>query len=496
MKLPAQRRLTSMPKSSRPIYRNALPPFSIKWALPWAADKEDRKLISKDTKAGANPTKSYFVKIITKDITFEDCILDLIDNSVDGAWRSEGGRPMGLGDGANLSKYNIHIEVSAQRFSIADNCGGMTLDDAVDHAFSFGRKALDEPNDYSIGVYGIGMKRAVFKLGADIRIRSTYLDTGGNRQSFAVPIIVTDWLDNDSPPWDFDIVNDESLDANGVKISVESLTAGAKSSFDNPAFIQNLRRVIARDYALHINRGLNIFLNDAKIPGWKIELRQSSEFEPMRLDYEDTVDGNNVSVEIIGGMSAPPPESSDPTDDEDKDRRSGWYVVCNGRIVLAADTTTVSGWGLDGWPQWHPQYTGFIGVILFTAANAAALPLTTTKRSVDTSSEIYRRARPAMRDVTRKWIDYTNQRKQALEEARAKEARATPVPIYEVQKRESVMLPTLVAKPTERTANINYSVSVSRLRDLAKELGNINMPYREVGYKSFEYAYSDLVGDE
>lgn len=447
-------------------------------------------------KAGANPTKGFFVRMITRDITLEDCILDLIDNSVDGAWRSEGSRPMGMADGADLSSYSIHIETSPQRFAIRDNCGGMTLDDAVDHAFSFGRKALDEQDDYSIGVYGIGMKRAVFKLGTNVCVRSTYSEEEGGRQAFAVPINVDDWIMNDTPPWDFDIVNDEYLEEDGVEIKVESLTSGAKLSFDSPAFIQNLRRMIARDYSLHINRGLKIILNETEVVGWKIELRQSDDFKPMRLDYEDEVDEGRVSIEIIGGMAAPPPESIDPSEDDDGDRRFGWYVICNGRIVLAADKTTVSGWGTDEWPQWHRQYSGFIGIILFTAAKAAALPLTTTKRSIDSSSEIYRRARPRMREVTRQWIDYTNLRKQALVEAKEKEAQAVPVTIYEIQKQVSVTLPVLIAKPVERPANVHYSVPVAKMRMLAKALGSINMPYREVGLKSFEYTYGDVVGDE
>ena len=121
--------------------------------------------------------------------------------------------------------------------------------------------------------------------------------------------------------------------------------------------------------------------------GWQIGLRQSDEFAPMRVDYEDRLEDDEVRVEIIGGMAAPPPESIDPSEDDEGDKRFGWYVVCNGRIVLAADKSNVSGWGTDDWPQWHYQYSGFIGIILFTAPNAVALPLTTTKRSVETSSE-------------------------------------------------------------------------------------------------------------
>lgn len=448
------------------------------------------------TKAVANPTKAFFVRMITRDISLEDCILDLIDNSVDGAWRSEGSRPMGLAQDANLSNYTIDIIANDGLFSISDNCGGMTLDDAVDHAFSFGRRAVDQHDDYSIGVYGIGMKRAVFKIGTDINISSTY-EVGGNRESFSVPINVDTWLNNDVPPWDFDIVDSDHLDQNGVNIEVKGLTSGASSAFSSPAFLQELRRTIARDYSLHLNRGLRISLNAEPIVGWKIELLEGADFSPMRVHYEDETDGDPVSIEIIGGMAAPPPESSDPDAEDEGERRFGWYVICNGRIVLAADKTTLAGWGTEDWPQWHRQYSGFIGIILFTAAKAAALPLTTTKRSVDKSSEVFRRARPKMRDVTRLWIDYTNQRKQSLEEAKKIEVAAAPVSIYAVKQQATVQLPKFAPKPpTERMANINYSVPVARLKKLAKELGSVNLTYREVGVKTFEYTYDDLVGDE
>lgn len=216
----------------------------------------------------------------------------------------------------------------------------------------------------------------------------------------------------------------------------------------------------------------------------------------MRVKYKDEVDGDSVSIEIIGGMAAPPPETIDPDESDEGDRRYGWYVVCNGRIVLAADKSAITGWGTEGWPQWHYQYAGFIGVVLFTAANASALPLTTTKRSVDNSSEIYRHARPQMREVSKNWIAYTNQRKQALDEAKKKESAAVAVPLALIARQSAVTLPTLIAKPIEKPANVNYSVPVMRLKRLAKHLGSINMAYREVGLKTFDCAYDDLVGDD
>lgn len=163
---------------------------------------------------------------------------------------------------------------------------------------------------------------------------------------------------------------------------------------------------------------------------------------------------------------------------------------------MAADKSTVAGWGTDDWPQWHRQYAGFIGIVLFSSSNAAALPLTTTKRSVDQTSEIYQTARLKMRDLSRKWIDYTNLRKQALEEAKKKEAEASATGIEKIGLTPVLILPELTVKKVERPANVNYSVSVKRMRRLAKELGSINLPYREVGIRSFEYTYDDLVGED
>ncbi len=101
-----------------------------------------------------------------------------------------------------------------------------------------------------------------------------------------------------------------------------------------------------------------------------------------------------------------------------------------------------------------------------------------------------------MREVTRQWIDYTNARKQALDEAKQREANAASISIYAVNRKTPVKLPALTPRQTERVGNIAYAVPLSRLRKLGKALGSINMPYREVGTKSFDYTYENLVGGD
>jgi hypothetical protein len=233
-------------------------------------------------------------------------------------------------------------------------------------------------------------------------------------------------------------------------------------------------------------------VNGKQVAGRPLVLRDSDEFSPMRTRYEE----DGVTVEILAGMARTPPDGTEPEDPLKADRISGWYVLCNGRAVLAADTSSVTGWGVHV-PRWHGQYSGFVGVVLFSAADPAKLPMTTTKRSVDVSSAVYARALVKMSEPSRDWIDYTNARKSDLGKAKTLEQSGKQLVLPQVQERPSVRLPQLTTvRSRERVANINYAVPVKRLRKLASALGSINLSYRDVGVRSFDYAYEMLVDED
>ena len=441
-------------------------------------------------KADASPTKAFFVRMLTRDITLDDCILDLVDNSIDGAWNSTGEHPSEIKADTSLSAFSIDIRIEPDLFRIADNCGGITLDEAVNYAFTFGRKHDEPLPEFTVGVYGIGMKRAVFKLGSSIRIASTY-QAEGELASFLVPIEVDEWA-QDNTPWDFDLEENPPDAQAGVTIEVRNLSTETRQKFEDPTFERTLRQILARDYLLPLMRGLRLTVNGQVVNGQPLLWQEGGDFAPMRRTYED----DGVRIEIVAGMAAAPPDDTDPESQIRPDRMSGWYVLCNGRAVLAADRTTVTGWGTS-WPSWHPQYNGFVGVVLFSAADATKLPMTTTKRSVDASSAIYLRALVQMEQPVRTWLNYTNARKFEREQAAQSERTTKPTPLSDVRPSESIRLPNLTPnrRPRERVANVNYSVPLKRMQALATALGSINMPYREVGTKSFDYAYESLVDE-
>ena len=459
---------------------------------------------TKLSRAAASPTKDFFVRMITRDITLEDSILDLIDNSIDAAWNCENGRPAGLGGEVDLSNYQISINVNKGKFSITDNCGGMSKRNAKSSAFTFGRRH-ETSAKYSKGVYGIGMKRAVFKIGEDILIKSTTRQGSNKYKAFEVAIDVQNWLkDDEEKPWNFELREADPDMFAGVSIIVNRLTSSTRRTFRNPAFLPQLRRTIERDYFIHLKQGLTILLNNKKLDFWDIRFKSSKDIKPVRFSYKDTADDALVSVEIIAGMAEVPPNSNEPVDRKGKYDPSGWYVICNGRVVLAADKSEISGWGNIWRQKWHQQYRGFIGIMVFTSRDARDLPLTTTKRSVDSASGVFHRARAKIKTTTKRWIDYTNRRKtmskanyESRKEVDKIESKAQDISLNQVKNSEKILLPDFnKTVDGEKFTNISYLVPKSQALELAREFGDERMKNSDIGLNSFEFAYKHHVKEE
>lgn len=434
-------------------------------------------------KASAEPTKDFFVRMITRDISLEDCILDLLDNCVDGASRHIRQKDP---DVRSFEGFSASIELSNNLFRITDNCGGISLDDAVNYAFRFGRRT-DAPSDaeYGIGLYGIGMKRAIFKIGNSIQI-----ETRTENDNFSVPIDVEQWRKKEGQ-WDFDIEEGLGDKEIGTTISITDLKAQIAEEFEDPVFENSLREVIARDYSFIIQDGFRVVINNKPVKAYLYKLRESEEFKPVRYSYKD----NAVDVEIIAGLSGLPTEGVSPSEVEIK-RTSyfGWFVSCNDRIVIAGSRGSDTVWGDDGFASWHPQYNGFMGIVRFKSEDPSLLPWTTTKREIEPQSPIYRRAISRMKQATRAFIDYSNARKEDIDTSRARETKTSLKNILQVSNRETMELPIVKVERVKK-ANITYSVDLEKARSAAKALGNSNMAYAQIGRRTFKYYYENEVED-
>ena len=121
----------------------------------------------------AEPTKNFFVTMLTRDIALMDAIMDLVDNCVDGVHR-ELKKSTGKKGQYIYKGYHAEITLSENEFLLRDNCGGIPLDVAKQYAFRMGRSDdyHDDDKLETLGMYGIGMKRAIFKMGFQADVTS------------------------------------------------------------------------------------------------------------------------------------------------------------------------------------------------------------------------------------------------------------------------------------------------------------------------------------
>ena len=100
-------------------------------------------------KADAYPRKRFFLEMFTRDISLEDCLLDLVDNAVDSFIRGSDqdiiGSLLDVPTAAATLLREITLVVTSKEVSVTDNCGGIPNDEALHDVFCFGHAKGYEP---------------------------------------------------------------------------------------------------------------------------------------------------------------------------------------------------------------------------------------------------------------------------------------------------------------------------------------------------------------
>lgn len=435
------------------------------------------------TKIDAAPTKAFFVDIITRDIPLDKSIQDLVDNCVDGAKRL---RPNG-----NFEGLWVQIDFSRDEFSIKDNCGGIPLDVARKYAFKFGRAAGFRATPFSVGQFGVGMKRALFKMGDEFTVSSIE-----PASRFEVHVDVEDWAEDDTS-WDFHLRNlveaVQPADEIGTEIVVRRLTEGVAVQFANKAFEAALRNQIRVTQQHFMRAGLAVTFNGEAIAGMEWQLVNGEGIDPSFTRFEDDLGGEApLRTRLYAGVGA-----------VSSSAHAGWYVFCNGRCILAANQDSTTGWSEatdDGVtaPKYHGQFARFRGYAFLDCEDASILPWNTTKTDLDLDSDAYRRLRGRLIDAMRPVIDFLNllDSEQDMETADRELSqaigRAASVPIERLPERAAFTYRPPVKRGPALTS-ISYKkpeAEVAALKLAFKVTSN-----KDLGLRSFEYAHDSLVED-
>lgn len=444
---------------------------------------------SKTRDADASPEKRLFVSLITRDITLSAAFLDLIDNSINSAVEpysdklttAQGYNDLLL-DGSIKPNVSISVELSSDRVAITDDATGISADDASNHVFKFGRSSDEEHPRDRLSVYGIGLKRALFKLGNRIQISSDHEEGG-----FALDLNVREWERDTTQPWTFEITEraPAKRENTGTSIIVTELYDDVSKRIDDGVFVSQLENEISRTYSFFIEKLCNISLNNRQVNG--INLRLSTNYT------NDTFEFNSVSCAITAGIGYQ-------DQGQFKDRTAGWFIFCNGRNVIFADKSRLTGWGMgsSGLPIFQPKHRPFLGIVFFVSRNPEHLPWTTTKSDINEDSNVWQQAKRYMitigRNVT-KFLDnrYSEQGTEvSSEDMIDKTDKGVGVISAAVAKDQKFTPPS---KPKKDTTSVQFHAKKEHVQRVAEYLGRSDMGAAEVGRYTFHHFLENEIGD-
>ena len=438
-------------------------------------------------KAQGSPTKEFFVGMLTRDIELNDAILDLVDNCLDGVVRQKDGI-----DKTDLNYYKgffSHIDIDKEAFVIEDNCGGIPKDIAEKHAFRMGRSSeKNEKRLPTVGIYGIGMKRAIFKMG-----RSAIVYTRNNNVLYQVSIPI-EWEDNETE-WDFpmeDLENVDMLENGGTRIEISNINSDIAELWESEdkleGFVDSLIKTIQQSYSFIIQKGFEIVINGKKISPLPMELLIDNSVENSIKPFLFQQSFEDVHVSLAIGFYASPPSPED-IDDESVLRRTssdaGWTVICNDRVVLYNDKSHLTGWGEAGVPQYHTQFIGIRGIVIFESNNPQKLPMTTTKRGINTSSNIYAAVKDRMRQGMKIFTDYTNRWKGQNNRERVYSKAAKRVPVESLLESKEKIEATENIKFRTNKGGFVYNPNLPKPEN--------DKPYRRISFSRSSEEIEDII---
>lgn len=431
-----------------------------------------------------NPTKKFFIEMITRDISIEDAIIDLLDNSIDGANKINPNDYTGL---------KINITLSDSEFIIEDNCGGFSLEVAQKYAFRFGRPDEAPKARSTVGRFGIGMKRSLFKIGKEFVVESQ-----SNDDHFKVIVDVDEWskktkkvtaddgneLEIDDWNFNYQSIDNEKLDTDGTIIKVSNLNHEVTDLFCDDTFLNELANSIQKLLNFSLLKGIQITLNGKILKGNRIDVLISES----ALPYYANGKINDVSYRVIAGLG----EIGEP-------KNSGWYIYCNNRLVVEADTSNITGWGVAPIPRWHINFVMFRGILFLDSEETLYLPLTTTKKGIDATSEIYKSVLPIMKNGMVKVLEFLKKIPQMGDQANnyrqtlcdtLEKVSAVELKTYDFSSHTEKIFtapPLDVDIISQKKNNVRIAYDVNKdLADAAKHHAEAKS-YKELGNTSFEY---------
>jgi hypothetical protein len=435
--------------------------------------------LDEPTYANAEPTKRLFLSLLTRDIGLEDAILDLIDNCINSAIRV---RNLDLvesfdefisgGLGAGNAPSQIDIRFSSDIFEIVDNCGGIPLIAAKETVFRFGREDTPVEGDV-LSVYGVGLKRALFKIGDHIQVSSQ-----DSKNAFVVEDHARDWASRKETDWRFPLreVSRDETNPDGTKIVLRDILPDIKDALSDSSFEEKLAARIGGTYWFFIGTICHVTVNGKPVAPLPLALGSWEDKTPQI----DRLNGHGCEIRIFAGLA---PRTLWEYE------RAGWYIFCNGRNVIMAEKGPTTGWGA-GMPLYMSKFRGFRGLVFFFAKNPENLPWTTTKTDINQESPAFKLALTSMAINARPVLNFLNSLYQddEVEQGKARAATDSLIekPVVDLlHVKEATFTTKKVRGP--KKVRVQYDVTIEELNKVRRNRGKSAEPAKKIGRMTFDY---------
>ena len=306
----------------------------------------------------ATPSKRLFRSIIA-DYDLNRSVCELVDNGLD-VWVR--------GKKAHDITIKITLDKVQQTITVEDNAGGLPKSE-LSYIVGPGQTGTN-PTDETIGIFGVGTKRAVVALAQDIRIKTRH----GKEKTYQVDLN-DDWLEDDD--WTLPVYEVDEIPSGTTIVQLQKLRIQIDDSL-----IEQLNDHLSTTYAMFLSSNhVKLRFNNRRLePRFFTNWAYPPGYPPQKYTGNlKTEDDRVVRVEAIGGLTT----ESSPAAGE-----YGVYFYCNDRLVARGLKTLEVGFtkGLAGLP--HPKVS-LTRVLVFLHGDANTMPWNSSKSDINTKHVIF-----------------------------------------------------------------------------------------------------------
>lgn len=332
------------------------------------------------------PDKRLYWSIIS-DYDIQTALCELIDNSIDQWMGNKPRTPLVV---------DLLLDADRQLISVKDNAGGVGQSDL--RMLIAPGKSRNSPTGETIGIFGVGSKRAVVALAENVVIKT---HRAGDK-TYQIDV-TSDWLE--SPDWDIPAYEIPSISEGETSIDLSVLRKTFTTSY-----IERLKQHLGETYGWFLDQeDCSMQVNGESINPIGFERwAYPPDFPPQQALFNVDLSGSGtIRVNMIVGLI----RDRNPATDN-----YGVYFYCNHRLVAKELKVREVGYFVSseaGVP--HPD-ASLCRAIIRLNGEAKLMPWNSSKSGINYSHPLFHAIRPALLQLVAQFSSLSRRLKDDWEE--------------------------------------------------------------------------------